>query len=280
MFYYKMNRILRKIRSAIRCIRYYNKGGVLNVNINVSPENELLKNKVCVVTGGAKGLGAMITKRFLSAGAEVIAIGSNQVHLDDFAKEMNNEKLHTYQWNLTDISNIEDRLTKIIALTPLQTIDVWVNNAGYLVEDDGSEREYDRTFNLNVKALYFVGKAVCEKMVELHVQGKMVNVSSINSIQATLSPYYISKASVNLITSALAKKYIHNGININGIAPGYLPSGINYADIHHNAYREQSYSKRFVLLEEVAELALFLVSGRANSIVGQTIFIDGGDTLQ
>lgn len=280
MFYNKiMNTLLRKIRAAIRFAKYIKRGGKINVSISQLSENEQLKGKVCVVTGGAKGLGAMITKRFLSAGAEVIAIGSNQEHLNAFSKEMNNAKLRTYQWDLTDIANIDERLLELSQLTPLQTIDVWVNNAGYLVHDDGTEQQFDKTFALNVKALYYIGQAVCDKMVELNVQGKMINISSINSIQAVLSPYYISKASVNSITKALAKKYILNGVNVNGIAPGYIPSGINYTNIYKNAYREQSYDKRYVLLEEVAELALFLVSGRANSIVGQTIFVDGGDTL-
>lgn len=102
----------------------------------------------------------------------------------------------------------------------------------------------------------------------------------MNGKQTLLDAYYLSKATVDKITEALASKYLKYGIIVNGIAPGFLPSGINSTDVYSNAFNDKMYSRRFVLLEEVSELVLFLASGRANSIVGQTISVDGGTTLR
>ncbi len=139
---------------------------------------------------------------------------------------------------------------------------------------------YDKTFDLNVNSLLFVGEAVCKYFKDNRINGKMINISSLSSIQADTHPYFISKRAVNAITEGLAKKYIPYAINVNGIAPGYLPSGINFTNVEKNSFREDSLAKRYVRLEEIAELVLFMVSGRGNSIVGQTIFCDGGDTLR
>lgn len=276
--------LLNRIKSKLRYLRYLRKGGVLTVPVFQLPNNHELDGKTCVITGGARGLGKALTERMLNAGAEVIVIGSNQNYLDAVQKEYVYRSLQVYKWDMTDISHIDECLTEIIFLSNNKRVDIWINNAAYVVEHkimrESPMLTFDKTFALNVKSLLFVGQAVCDYFKKQSIAGKMINISSLNSVQADLHPYYISKHAVNAITEALAKEYIPYGININGVAPGYLPSGINNVDIEQNGYRDQSLAKRYVRLEEIAELVLFLISGRANSIVGQTIFCDGGDTLR
>ena len=283
-----MRNILRSILNGFktrwRYLTYLKKGGVLQVPVYVLPETKELYGTTCVVTGGAHGLGEVITKRLLSAGAEVIVIGRNKTKLDILQNSLKNECLHTFQWDLTDLSNIKQQLLRVADMSKNKCFHIWINNAAY-VSGNGEMianpmTTYDKTFDLNVKSLLFVGQTVCNYFKDNRIMGKMINISSLSSIQADIHPYYISKCAVNAITEGLAKKYIPYAINVNGIAPGYLPSGINYTNVDINAYREQSLAKRYVRLEEIAELVLFLVSGRGNSIVGQTIFCDGGDTLR
>jgi NAD(P)-dependent dehydrogenase (short-subunit alcohol dehydrogenase family) len=192
--------------------------------------------------------------------------------------------LHTYQWDLTDLTNIEQQLAHIADLSKSKIFQIWINNAAYVTGNGEMNANpmstYDKTFDLNVKSLLFVGEAVCKYFKDNRINGKMINISSLSSIQADTHPYFISKRAVNAITEGLAKKYIPYAINVNGIAPGYLPSGINFTNVEKNSFREDSLAKRYVRLEEIAELVLFMVSGRGNSIVGQTIFCDGGDTLR
>lgn len=161
---------------------------------------------------------------------------------------------------------------------------MWVNNAAYLSNaptfQGNSTDPFDCTFDLNVKNLLFVSKAVCDYYKKNGVQGKMVTISSMNARQAYLDAYYLSKTTTDRIIEALAAEYIKYGIIVNGVPPGFLLSGINAADVGKNAYNERNFSHRYVLLEEVAELVLLLSSGRANSIVGQTILVDGGTILR
>lgn len=269
--------MIKKILNWFRFLRYIKRGGVYNVSLQTVSDSELLKDKVCVVTGGSKGLGYAIVKRLLSAGALVVAIGSDEKRLVEAKDRLNSDKFFYYCWDLTDITDIEKRVNDIVSL--VGRIDVWINNAGRLVENS-SQEEFDLTMSLNVKSLLYVSNEVCEFFKRSKICGKMVNVSSCNSFQGGLSPYFVSKHAVNCITEGLAKKYIDYGIVVNGVAPGYLPSGINYVDMSKNAFYSMNGMKRYVTLEEVAELILFLCSDRNNSIIGQTIICDGGVTLR
>lgn len=276
--------VFLKIRATLRYLLYLRKGAVMNVNVHTLLPNSELKDRICVVTGGAKGLGIVIVKRLLSSGAKVVIVGSNKSRLDDAEKELASDNVRTYHWDLTDLRSLEAKINAIAHCFDGKGFDVWINNAAYLsatptFQKDSTET-FDRTFDLNVKSLLFVSKTVCDYYKQNGIQGKMITISSMNAKQACLDAYYLSKATADKITEALAAEYVKYGIIVNGIAPGFLPSGINAADVTENAYNERNYSRRYVLLEEVAELALFLSSGRANSIVGQTIMIDGGTTLR
>ena len=276
--------IFLKIRATLRYLLYLRKGAVMNVTIHTLLPNSELKYRICVVTGGAKGLGLVIVKRLLSSGAKVVIVGSNKSRLDDAEKELASDNVRTFHWGLTDVRSLDARINAIAHCFDGRDFDVWINNAAYLsaaptFQKDSTET-FDRTFDLNVKSLLFVSKAVCDYYKNNGIQGKMITISSMNAKQAYLDAYYLSKSTADKITEALAAEYVKYGIIVNGIAPGFLPSGINAADVTENVYNERNYSRRYVLLEEVAELALFLSCGRANSIVGQTIMIDGGTTLR
>lgn len=278
----KIVSLLVRLRSAIRYWQYIRKGGVLNVSVNtISPNNEL-DGKVCVVTGGASGLGLAITKKLLNSGACVIMIGRNQEHIDTALSTLASEKLKGFLWDLNDIDNIDVNIANIQKI--YHRIDVWINNAGiltpYNIQKVSSQSVFDETIGVNVKSLLFISMSICNYYKSKNIEGHVINISSMNALHPHLSPYHISKNSVNFITEALAVEFTKYGIIINGIAPGFLPFNINATDVKENAYKEEAFSKRYVLPEEVAELVCFLASDRCNSIIGQTIYVDGGTTLR
>lgn len=269
--------MIKKIFNWLRFLRYIKRGGVYYVSLQTVLDSEILMNKVCVVTGGSKGLGLAIARRLLSAGAVVIAIGSDEKRLKEAKSKLNSDKFLCYCWDLTDITTIGKRLNDIISLAG--RLDVWINNAGRLTLES-SPSEFDETINLNVKSLLYISEYVASYYKNFSIKGKIVNVSSCNSVQGGLSPYYISKHAVNCITEGLAKKYLDYGIIVNGVAPGYLPTSINACDVYENAFFDMTGYKRYTMLEEIAELVLLLSSDRCNCIVGQTIICDGGITLR
>lgn len=132
-----------------------------------------------------------------------------------------------------------------------------------------------------MKAVFFM----CKKAVSYFMQingskgGKILNISSLSAQQSSTDPYYISKTGVDAITRGFAKKYASNNIIVNAIAPGYCASSVNYMDISKNAYCSENANKRIIIPEEIAELAIFMLSDAANGIIGQTILCDGGALL-
>lgn len=133
----------------------------------------------------------------------------------------------------------------------------------------------------NIKGVYYMCKYCAEMMKNENGinGGKIINISSINSYQASTHPYYISKRAVNSITEGFAKQYAPYNIIVNAIAPGYCDSNINKQDANKNAYYPSTANGRITLPSEIAEIAVFLCSGAANGIIGQTIVCDGGSLL-
>lgn len=269
---------LRYLRNLTKFVR---KGGLVQVQINQQSRTTEFQGKVVVVTGGASGLGFSISKAFFNAGAVVVMIGRNEAHLQNAVNMLHSNRAISYCWDFNDIQEvgiIKSHLQAIVA--KVGKIDVWINNAGLLQQNaDDMFKMFDDMIRINLKTVLFVGEEICEYFQHNSIPGKLINVSSMNAAQPSTHPYHISKSALNFVTTALAKQYAASRVTVNGIAPGYLPTGINTTHVEENAYHELMRNKRYVLPEEVAELALFLASDRANSIVGQTIFIDGGTTL-
>lgn len=263
-------------------IKFMRKGGLVKVQINQLARSSEFQGKVVVVTGGASGLGFSISKAFFNAGAIVVMIGRNKTHLQNAVNMFHSDRAISYCWDFDDIQGgveiIKLHLQAIVA--KVGKIDVWINNAGVLQQNSSDmSKMFDDMIRINLKAVLYIGEEVCKYYKQNSIQGKLINVSSMNAAQPSIHPYHISKSAVNFVTVSLAKQYAVHQISVNGIAPGYIPTGINSTNVEENAYHELMGNKRYVLPEEVAELAVFLGSDRAKSIVGQTIFIDGGTTI-
>lgn len=276
-----MNPLKVTTRYLRNMLKFMRKGGLVKVQINQLARSSEFKGKVVVVTGGASGLGFSISKAFLNAGAIVVMTGRNKVHLQTAINMLHSDRAISYCWDFNDIEGIDvikSHLQSIIA--KVGKIDVWINNAGLLQQNSSDMyKMFDDMIRVNLKTVLYVGEEVCKYYKHNSIQGKLINVSSMNAAQPSIHPYHISKYAVNFVTASLAKQYAVHQISVNGIAPGYIPTGINSTNVEENAYHELMRNKRYVMPEEVAELALFLGSDRAKSIVGQTIFIDGGTTI-
>lgn len=277
-----MGSMVRFVRNFLSYIKFCNSGGYKKLTLNTLEYPHLLNGKKVIITGGSKGIGLAMAKKFLSVGASVLITGRNEKSLKEAASQINNEKLHYMVWDVCDISIIDDDIKQAVNL--LGGCDILINNAASVAFrsfESVDEQFFSEQINTNLKAVYFLSQRMVNYFLKSNGEngGKIVNISSLNSFQNSTELYYITKAALNRFTAGLAARYADRNIQINGIAPGIVAAGINNRDVETNAYFDGNKIHRMIVPEDIAETALFLCSGAANAIVGQTIVVDGGTLL-
>ncbi len=273
------------IRVFCNFLKYLRRGGVTYLTLQEIKYGYLLFGKKVLVTGGSSGIGLAIAEKCLSEGAVVLVVGRDMEKLQQVHQKLRNDRLHIMQWDMQDISSFSEKFEEIVSL--LRGLDIVVNNAAFMgnvIFEDVTEAFYDKMMNTNLKSIYFLSRKACRLFESKNhlagIKGRIINISSFNSLQGGLNPYFISKWGLNCLTEGLAKKYSGKNIIINGIAPGICDSSINRCNTENNAYFSGNKIHRIITPKEVAELAVFLMSDASNAIVGQTIVCDGGQTLR
>ena len=278
------SRVIRTAKAVRKCWRA---GGITQVQIAQLQHGAILKGKRVLITGGSSGIGLAIAKKCLSEGATVVITGRNEAHLLDAAASLSSSSLHTLVWDVADISHRNEKLAEAMRLAG-GGLDVLVNNAGILGGNrqllDLTEEAWDQISSVNSKGLVFLTQAVVHKWIECEQRGKIINMSSMRgSLGVQDGPYGMSKWGLNGLTHGMGLMLASRGIIVNGIAPGIIATrsiAIQNMDVAENAYLGEVPVSRIGLPEEIAELALFLMSDAANYIVGQTIICDGGYTMK
>jgi 3-oxoacyl-[acyl-carrier protein] reductase len=264
-------------------LKYIKQGGVVYTTvIQVKPEDRL-KNKKVLITGGSSGFGFAIAKKFLSEGALVLITGRDPIKLEKALKDLDSKNVFGLVWDISDVGIIKEKLSDVVKV--LNGLDIVVNNAGIYTPKGWlqiDETEWDNILNTNLKGLFFMCQAEAKILKKNKSTAKIINITSIAGIKGGFEPYSASKWGANGITKGLAIELIKDNIIVNAIAPGNAITNINPSlpkSVEDNAFCPQHRTERYVLVEEIAELASFLAGDSANSIVGQIIVVDGGWTL-
>ena len=266
--------LIRKVLNRLRPKK------IVQVSISTIKYGELLKDKNVLITGGSSGIGLAIAKKCLSLGAKVTITGRNIDKLNNVSTELKNPNLFTVEWDISKNDTVDKKVNEVIK--KMGKIDILVNNSGIYSPKsffDTDEELFDNIMNTNLKGLFFTTKAIAKYFINNNIKGKIINISSVRSIQGTTEPYGISKWGVRGLTSGLAKELIKHGIVVNAVAPGMTATGMNNIKIEENATNNSALDNRIATSEEIAEIAVFLASNAANHIIGQTIVCDGGETL-
>ena len=245
-------------------------------------QGNLLKEKYALVTGGSSGIGYAITKSFLNNGAYVTICGRNS---DKLFRAKNNlvqackcssERIELLELDISDVLGMKKILSNYIEN---KKIDIFVNNAGVKggnLFPNTSEEEYDRILETNLKGMYFVSQEIAKYMVTNNIQGNILNITSSSALRPGISPYIISKWGERSLTLGMAKKYLPYGIVVNGLAPGSTLTPMLRNDKDDNLNLDYSPSKRYIVPEEIGNLATILVSDMGRMVVGDTIYATGG----
>ncbi|HHT24076.1 MAG TPA: SDR family oxidoreductase [Clostridiaceae bacterium] len=245
-----------------------------------------IKNKIAVVTGGARGLGKEMARRLAQEGALVIIADILKDAAESTAKEIEESggKADFYEIDLVEMSEIDRMIDWVIE--KYKSLDILINNAGINIREyatEISEENFDKVMDLNLKSYYFCSRAAARYMKKQDNGGCIVCTSSGNSKKFTTkrTPYCISKAAVNGLVAALANEWGRDNIRVNGVAPGYIMTdmvkeGIAEGIIEVDKIMTVLPNKRFLEPEEIASAVVFLASDEASGITGQTLFVDGG----
>jgi 3-oxoacyl-[acyl-carrier protein] reductase len=242
-----------------------------------------LSNKVALITGGASGIGRMITLELAKRGAfVVINYNRSAEKAESLVKEIEafGGKAYAVQ---ADISHYQDaeRLVKE-TIEHFGTLHILVNNAG--ITDDAlilrmQEDQFDRVINTNLKGVWNVCKHAAKTLMKSGY-GRIINISSVSGVMgnAGQSNYSAAKAGVIGLTKALAREFAGRSVTVNVVAPGFVETEMTQklAPEMVEQWRNQIPLKRFGQSEEVAYAVAFLASEQAAYITGHTLEVDGG----
>ena len=248
-----------------------------------------LKNKICLITGGASGIGRATTFRFLEEGATVVVVDRNRGAIKetlDVARNISTQ-VEAIEADISKLDQVKNMICSIV--DRFGRLDVLVNGAGVLVLTDEAEhveeREWDLIMNTNLKGLFFCCKYALSEMSR-NGSGSIVNIASITGIQgySRSVPYSISKAAVIHLTFVLASKYTPKGIRVNAVAPGSIDTpqarGSSQSEDALDIVVQHHPMKRIGRADEMANVILFLASEEASFISGETILADGGSSAR
>jgi len=248
----------------------------------------LLENKVAVVTGGAKGIGRAIARRFLEEGARVVIADTDDEAGPAVVEEL--KPLGRIRYVECDVGERLDVRNMVAAtIDAFGDIDVLVNNAAILVKADFLDldpEDFDRVLRVNLKGAFLCSQAVARHMVERiregGVPGAIVNLSSVNAVFAIPDqvPYAVSKGGLSQLTKVMALSLAPHGIRVNAIGPGSIATDMLESVMNNPAVRQTILSRtplgRIGEPREIAAIAAFLASDQASYVTGQTIYADGG----
>jgi NAD(P)-dependent dehydrogenase (short-subunit alcohol dehydrogenase family) len=245
---------------------------------------ELLRDKVCIITGAGKGFGKAIAKKFADNGAKLALITRTQSDIDDLYREFHGNE-DFFLAICGDVSD-QDTVNSFVAdvKSKFGRIDVLVNNAGMRFRKKFEEitlEEFSLILNVNVVSIFMLCKAVMPTMVEQKA-GKIINISSVVGTLGLpeLSAYATSKAAIIGLTKALSVEYGESNIQVNAIAPGFCKT--SYFDNFKKKSElyeftiERTPMRRWGESEEVANSCLFLASSLSSYVTGDVINVDGG----
>jgi NAD(P)-dependent dehydrogenase (short-subunit alcohol dehydrogenase family) len=248
-----------------------------------------INSKIALVTGGSRGIGAMIAEGFVKNGVKTYITSRKKEDCDKKAKELSKfGQCISLPADLTDLNEM-DNLVSIIK-DKESYLNILVNNAGAAWGapfDDFPENGWDKVMDTNVKSVFFL----CQKFVDLLESSgtlkdpaRIINIGSIDGIgipRAETYSYPASKAAVHQLTRVLANRLANRNINVNAIAPGPFQSNMMAHTLEE--YGEEIKSSvprgRIGVPEDMAGACIFLSSKASSYITGAIIPVDGGSLI-
>lgn len=245
-----------------------------------------LTGKLALVTGSSRGIGKELARGLADAGASIVLHGRDADRLAATAKEFSevygSQRIHSACFDVTDDQAVRTNIGKIEEA--IGALDILVNNAGIQHRVpllDLAVQDWQRVLDTNLTSAFLVGRAVARGMVQRGA-GKIINICSVQTDLArpTIAAYTAAKGGLRNLTRAMTAEWAGSGLQINGIAPGYI-----HTEMTQNLVDDEQFNSwilgrtpagRWGTVADLAGPAVWLASDGSSFVNGQTIFIDGG----
>ncbi|WP_113718449.1 SDR family oxidoreductase [Arthrobacter dokdonensis] len=248
-----------------------------------------LSGRVALVTGSSRGIGNSLARGLAEAGATVVLNGLNAERLaaaeavmaDDFAAG----RIRSLDFDVTSDTAAADGVAWIES--NVGPLDILVNNAGIqhrvpLLDLD--VKDWDRVISTDLTSAFLVGREAARGMLA-RGRGKIINICSVQTDLArpTIAAYTAAKGGLRNLTRAMTAEWASGGLQINGIAPGYIHTEMTQNLVDDDAFNSwilgRTPANRWGTVQDLVGPAVWLASEASNFVNGQTIFIDGGMTV-
>lgn len=274
--------MIAKIKSFVKRV-LFRPVVVQPINVPVLQSN-LLNGRRALVTGGTGGIGYGIASAFLRSGAKVVITGRNESRIIETVKKLrfecdasDSDCVDGIVLDNCDVSSFEKQVTAVEQI--FGSIDILVNNAGLVKGDrigSATESDFDEVMATNLKGAYFLSQCVTNRWKVNGVKGNVLNICSASSLRPGNSSYILSKWGLRSLTIGMAKDLIGSGIVVNGLAPGATATQHFIGDGSRGLEYKRNPVGRMATVEEIANLAVVLVSDLGRMVVGDILYASGG----
>jgi 2-deoxy-D-gluconate 3-dehydrogenase len=248
--------------------------------------NELfdLSGKTALVTGCSRGIGKAMATGLAEAGADIIGVSSSLESGSDVEKEITSlrKKFSSYKINLGNRDELLNSIAKIKSAHPV--VDILINNAGTIKRSPAisyTDADWDAVLNINLNASFVLAREFGKEMAQRQ-KGKIIFTCSLLSFQGgiNVAAYTASKSAVAGLVKALANEWAPKGVNVNGIAPGYIATKNTEAlreDAERNkAIQDRIPAGRWGTPNDLIGPVVFLSSAASDYVHGEILTVDGG----
>ena len=247
-------------------------------NISYLSPNETLRGKKVVITGGGRGLGFSMAKKFVAEGAEVLIAGRNIKVLEESAKKLECKYLQLDVSNPSEFDAFMDKAEELLG-----GLNVLVNNAGISLHEntffDVTPETFDKQVDTNFKGAFFLTQTFIRHIKNTDTKACVLFVSSETGDTMDFRPYGFTKAAINSMVQGLAYLFAKDGIRVNAVAPGITASDMTGLSTEGDISYRGNIPGRVYMPEEVAEVAAFLISDAAGCVSGQIITCNNAKTI-
>lgn len=267
------------LKRAIKFVLYGEKENKVYVECVQKSSTDYFKGKTIFITGGGRGLGYYMAKRFAEDGGKVIISGRNEEVLSNAQKAISGD----VDYIVFDVNNLEQGkdIFNIIS-SKYGEVDILINNAGVSLHEKNilevTEEDFQKQFDVNLKGSYFLAKSYIKYVKERKLNGNIIFISSERGKQCDDIPYGLTKVAINSLVEGLSRRFYKDGIRVNAVAPGVTASDMTSINKDSNLFAQNA-SGRFFIPEEVAEVVAFLASDYSKCISGEIIHCNCGQHL-